>query len=196
MGDSGVARRYNGDMKKSMLVLVGLMAIGLVSAQTPPPAEKLIGDAQAKAARSGKAVFVRFTASWCGWCHKMQSVLDSPAVKPIWSKYFESVAIVVLENADKKALENPGGAALMEAQGGKGQGIPYFFFVDSKSGKTIVNSLMPAVGDKKPANVGCPYAPEEIAFFVKLLEKAAPKMTAAERATIEEGFKALSKKDG
>ncbi|MCC7434709.1 MAG: thioredoxin family protein [Methanoregulaceae archaeon] len=183
-------------MKKSMFVLVGLLVVALAAAQTPPPAEKLIGDAQAKAARSGKAVFVRFTASWCGWCHKMQSVLDSPSVKPIWTKYFESVAVVVLENADKMALENPGGAALMEAQGGKGQGIPYFFFVDAKSGKTIVNSLMPAVGDKKPANVGCPYAPEEVAFFVKLLEKAAPKMTAAERLTIEEGFKALSKKDG
>lgn len=196
MGDSGVARRYNRHMKKSMLVLVGVLALGLASAQTPPPAEKLVADAKQKAAASGKAVFVRFTASWCGWCHRMQSVLDSPSVKPIWSKYFESVAVVVLENGDKKPLENPGGDAMMEAQGGKGQGIPYFFFVDAKSGKTIVNSLMPAVGDKKPANVGCPYAPEEIAFFVKLLEKAAPKMTAAERATIEEGFKALSKKDG
>jgi hypothetical protein len=52
--------------------------------------------------------------------------------------------------------------------------------------------------DGKPAdkggNVGCPYAPEEIAFFMDLLKKAAPKMTESERGTIEAGFKALSKK--
>jgi hypothetical protein len=82
----------------------------------------------------------------------------------------------------------------MEREGGKGQGIPYFYFADAKTGKTIANSMIPAAGDKKPANVGCPYAPEEIAFFMTLLSKAAPKMTTAERVAIEEAFKALSKK--
>lgn len=184
---------YNKNMKRALFL--SFLAIASASfAQAPASAESLVTQARHRAATSGKTVFVRFTASWCGWCHKMDGVLSSAAIKPIWDKYFVSQPIVVLENGEKEKLENPGGEALMEAQGGKGQGIPYFYFVDPKSGKTIVNSLIPATGDKKPANVGCPYAPEEIAFFMTLLSKAAPKMTAAERAAIEDAFKALSKK--
>lgn len=181
-------------MRRFTLFLAIISLAAAASAQAPKSAETLIKDARDVAAKSGKTVFVRFTASWCGWCHKMDGVLSSAAIKPIWDKYFFSQPIVVLENNDKKGLENPGGQILMESAGGKNQGIPYFYFVDSKSGKTLANSLRPASGTDKGGNVGCPYAPEEIDFFMKLLAKVAPKMTSAERATIEAGFKALSKK--
>ena len=126
----------------------------------------------------------------------MQGVLDQPEIKAIWDKYFVSTPIVVLENGDKEKFENPGGEKLMESVGGKDQGIPFFYFADSKSGKMIVNSLMPAVGDKKPANVGCPYEPAEVAFFMNILKRAAPKMTEAERSKIQEAFGALKKSGG
>lgn len=185
---------YNVVMKRLLAIGLLLSVVSAAFAQTPASADALIASATRTGMKTGKTVFVRFTASWCGWCHKMQSVLDRPDVKPIWDKYFVSQPIVVLENGEKEALENAGGEELMKKQGGEGQGIPYFYFMDPKTGKTLANSLMPAAEGKKPANVGCPYQPEEIAFFMKLLEKAAPKMTAAERTTIEEGFKALSKK--
>jgi len=181
-------------MKRALGIGIFAFAVATAFAQAPASAEALVTQARHSAASSGKAVFVRFTASWCGWCHRMDGVLSSAAIKPIWDKYFVSQPIVVLETGEKEKLENPGGEALMEAQGGKGQGIPYFYFADAKTGKTIANSLIPGVGDKKPANVGCPYAPEEIAFFMTLLSKTAPKMTPAERTAIEDAFKALSKK--
>ena len=187
-------------MKRAPLLL--LLAVASTSfAQNPASAQALVSGARKEAAQVGKTVFVRFTASWCGWCHKMDGVLTSPKIKPIWDKYFVSQPIVVLENGEKEKLENPGGEALMEAQGGKDQGIPYFYFADAKSGKTIATSMRPPAGllcDGKPAdkggNVGCPYAPEEVAYFMDLLKKAAPKMTSSERAIIEDGFRALSKK--
>lgn len=179
-----------------------LFAISVIAsaafAQAPPPApvELILKDARAKAATANKAVFIRFTASWCGWCHKMQGVLDKPEIKAIWDRYFVSQPIIVLENGDKEKFENPGGEKLMESVGGKDQGIPFFYFADAKTGKMIVNSLMPAEGGKKAANVGCPYEPNEVVFFMEILKKAAPRMSDAERIKIQEAFGALKKAGG
>ena len=184
----------NARMRKAFVIFVIAVFASFASAQAPKSAEDLVSEARAAAAKSGKVNFIRFTASWCGWCHRMDGVLSGSKVKPIWDKYFVSTPIVVLENGDKEKLENPGGEALMESVGGKNQGIPFFYFVDAKTGKMITNSMRPAKGADKGGNVGCPYAPEEIAFFMDLLRKAAPKMTATERSIIENEFKALSKK--
>lgn len=180
-----------------ILIALSVMASAAL-AQAPPPAsaQGAINAARGKAIQGSKAVFVRFTASWCGWCHKMQGVLDQPEIKPIWDKYFVSQPIIVLENGEKEKLENPGGEELMKSVGGENQGIPFFYFADAKSGKMIVNSLMPAEGGKKAANVGCPYEPNEVAFFMDILKKAAPKMTDAERTKIQEAFAALKKAGG
>lgn len=182
-------------MKRTLWFLLVVVFASTTLAQSPKAANTLVSQVRAEAVKAGKVPFVRFTASWCGWCHKMQGVLDKPEIKTIWDKYFISVPIVVLENGEKEKLENPGGEALMESVGGKDQGIPFFYFVDPKSGKMIVNSLMPAAGGKKTANVGCPYEPAEVAFFMDILRKAAPKMTDAERAKLNEAFGSLKAKD-
>lgn len=150
--------------------------------------------AQAKAASENKNVFVTFHASWCGWCKRMTSVLAKPEIKAIWDRHFVTVDLVVLETPEKKHLENPGAEELMGANGGAKAGIPYFFFVD-KEGKTIVNSTRPAKGDDKGGNVGCPYEPKEIEWFMTMLAKAAPKMTKEETAAIQKAFESLKKED-
>ncbi|HMS56920.1 MAG TPA: thioredoxin family protein [Fimbriimonadaceae bacterium] len=177
-------------MRKFLTLALAVLA---TSAMAQVPADALLKQALGTAKSSHKNVFVRFTASWCGWCQKMQGVLDQKEVKPIWDKYFVSTAIVVLENGDKEKNENPGGEALMEANGGKNQGIPFFYFIDGQTGKPIVNSLMPPVGTAKAANVGCPYEPNEIEFFMQLLKKSAPKMSEDERGTIRKAFESLKK---
>lgn len=183
----------------SIAAFAAIVSIGLghgqSPAQTPESASQLLARAQQSAAQSKRNVMVLFHASWCGWCHKMEGVMVQPQIKPIFDKYFVVQWLVTMENGEKKALENAGADSVMAAAGGKGTGIPFFYFTDS-NGKLIVNSIRPAKDADKGGNVGCPYAPEEIAWFLEMLKKAAPKMTAAESALVKSAFEALSKKGG
>ena len=54
--------------------------------------------------------------------------------------HFVFVKLIVQENADKKALETPGGAEMKSAMGGEKAGLPFYFFLD-KDGKKIGDSL-------------------------------------------------------
>ena len=90
----------------------------------------------------------------------------------------------MLESADKKKLENPGGEAVLGKLGGRGSGLPFFAFVDAK-GELIVNSKRTGDG----GNIGHPIEPDEIAWFMGMLEKSAPTTAKAERKTIEAWLK-------
>ena len=108
------------------------------------------------------------------------------------SKYFVTVKLDVLENKGKENLENPGGEDYLNANGGENKGLPFFYFSDEK-GKLIVNSIRPAKGDDKGGNVGCPYEPEEIAWWLVTLKISAPKISDEEIATIRTHFEAMKK---
>lgn len=156
-------------------------------AQAPAPARQLIADAQKAAAKDGRKVMVIFHASWCGWCHKFEGFMDQPQFKPLFAKSYAIVRLDVLENDDKKNLENPGGMDVMNELGGANQGIPYFAVLDGK-GKAIVNSKRPSDRVKGGENIGHPAAPEEIAHFMSVL-KTTSKMNADELAKIEAWLK-------
>jgi ketosteroid isomerase-like protein len=100
-------------------------------------------------------------------------------------KYFVAVHVTVKENEDKKALNTPGGDELQKNRGGSDGGVPFFAFVDRQGG-LIVNSMRPKDPDgKHGGNIGHPVEPHEIDYFMAMLAKAAPRMTAEERGTIE-----------
>ena len=68
---------------------------------------------------------------------------------------------------------------MVDDAGGKGSGVPVYIFFDS-SGKVLATSMaMP--GGK---NIGHPATPEEIKAFAGLLEKTAPRMSAAQRGQV------------
>ncbi|MBK7374589.1 MAG: hypothetical protein IPJ02_03205 [Chitinophagaceae bacterium] len=49
-----------------------------------------------------------FHASWCGWCHKMDTSLNDISVKRFFDDNFVITHITVLESKGKERLENPG----------------------------------------------------------------------------------------
>src|SRR5262245_14541783 len=44
----------------------------------PLPAKQIVQEAQQKAKKQKKGVMVIFHASWCGWCHKLEDVMNRP----------------------------------------------------------------------------------------------------------------------
>lgn len=99
------------------------------------------------------------------------------------------VHVTVSESPDKKVLENAGGDKLMASLKGEGAGLPFFAFVGA-DGKMLENSKRKVKEDDPGQNVGHPVAPEEIAWFMEMLKKGAPKMTNAERTALETWLKA------
>lgn len=163
---------------------VALLAVAVVAASgfAADDARVLISRARDVAAKDNKAVLVVFHASWCGWCKRFEKVLALEDVKPLIEKAYVIVPLTVMEAEQFKADENPNGMAVMKELGGENQGIPFFAAI-GKDGKMMMNSRGPVEG-KESANVGCPASPEEIAYFMKFLEKTAPKITKTERDLI------------
>lgn len=167
-----------------------------VAAQAPAVAPKdadvLIKDALADAKKSGRVVFVRFTATWCGWCRLMEKTLDEPAVRERFDKQFVVVTLDVLEQGPKKPFENPNGEKWLNSLGGAGGGIPFFATLDAKGKKLVDSNLMPTGQNK---NLGCPATDAEIKLFGEYLDKSGKKLSADDKAFILGRFKANAPKN-
>jgi hypothetical protein len=109
-------------------------------------------------------------------------------------KYFVVVRVDVQEAKEKKDLNTPGGEDLLARVGGAEQGVPFFAFLDG-AGETIGNSIAPAADGRKASNIGHPYEPHEVDWFMALVAKAAPGMTASERDTLEKRLRAQKQKE-
>jgi thiol:disulfide interchange protein len=174
--------------RSSILVPALLMATAPLAAQTSPPnstppptAQVLVDQAVATAKAEHKNVLVYFSASWCGWCHRFATFLDSSdGAGKLMRDNFVVVQLDALESGAKVAQENPGARELLDAMsGGANTGIPFYFVLDG-SGKKIADSLiMPG-----HRNVGHPAQPDEVVAFVKQLESIAPRMNAQQRQEI------------
>jgi hypothetical protein len=108
-------------------------------------------------------------------------------------KYFVVVRVDVQEAKEKESLNTPGGEELLARVGGSKEGVPFFAFLD-RSGEMIGNSIAPAAEGRKAGNIGHPYEPHEVDWFMVLLSKAAPGMTAPERDAIEKTLRAQKQK--
>lgn len=161
-------------MKKYFLTgLVSLVFCQLAMAQpSPASASEVLNDAQNIAAKENKKVFVIFHASWCGWCHKMDTSMNDPVCKKFFDDNFVIRHLVVNESPDKKQLENPGAEELKTKYHGNDQGIPFWLIFDQK-GNLLADSKIrsAAEGPEAGDNSGCPASEKEVAFFVKILKQ-------------------------
>jgi len=162
-------------LKSVLISLVSLFLFnGIMAQDTPPSAQAILDAACKKAAAENKNVCIIFHASWCGWCHRMDSIMNMHECKPLFDANWVTDHLVVKENkAELKKLENPGGQEFMDKYNGKNQGIPYWLVFNPK-GELLADSRMPAkdkTGKDILANCGCPAQADEVAFFAGVLKK-------------------------
>jgi thiol-disulfide isomerase/thioredoxin len=176
---------------KLLLSFFIILFTGIISAQNKQEsATTILDDACLQAGKEGKNVMIVFHASWCGWCKKFEASIEDPSCKGFFDKHFIIKYLDILEKSDKKSLETPGAEELYNQSGGKGGGIPFFLIYD-KNKKLVSDSKIRVAGDgpdKPLQNIGCPASNEEVAAFIKILEKAV-KINAADKNAITERFK-------
>jgi thiol:disulfide interchange protein len=156
---------------------------------TPAPARQVVAEAVRRARAENKVVLIEFGASWCKWCTHFQNFVHSPQVGATIVDNYVIANLDVLEEPEKKALENPQGEALMlEYAGGKKAGLPFYVFLDARGRKIADSNAMP---DK--SNIGFPATSEELAAFMALLDRTAPRLDAPRRAAIVAYLRAAAK---
>jgi thioredoxin-related protein len=152
-------------MKHFFILMISAVFSVITLAQSTPSADAVLKEARTKAIKENKNIMVIFHASWCVWCHKMDTSLNDPSVKAFFDKNYVITHLVISESRDKKNLENPGAQELNKQWGGDNQGIPFWVVMD-KDGKILADSQI-----KPGENVGCPASAEEVAHFINVLKK-------------------------
>ena len=174
-------------MKKYFYLFFLLFTTTIINAQpSPTSADEILKEARQQAMKENKNVFIIFHASWCVWCHRMDSSMDDPACKKFFDDNYVVRHMVVDESKDKKNLENPGANELRNKYGGADQGIPYWLIIDAK-GNLIFNSRIRSA-DSLANNIGCPATENEVAYFIEILKKTS-KLSDAQQAAIIKRFR-------
>jgi thiol-disulfide isomerase/thioredoxin len=161
-------------MKNIFLIPVLLFTTvsSLFAQKAPLSSEEIMKEAFTSAKKQNKKVLVMFHASWCGWCHKMDTSLNDASVKKFFDDYFVIRHLVVFESKGKENLENPGALEMLIKHEGKDEGIPFWLIFD-KDENFLADSRMPALvnGTEKLQNTGCPASKEEVNYFIEVLKK-------------------------
>lgn len=161
-------------------------------AQPPAPsATEILNAAYKKATTEKKNIFLIFHASWCGWCHKMDSAINDPSCKNLFDDNYLVVHLTVYESPAKKATENKGADELLKQYGVFDKGIPFWVVLD-KDGKLLKDSFLKKDNDTSSI-IGCPASVQEVAALVAIL-KSTSSLTDPELEIISQVFRKIDRK--
>ena len=161
-------------MKNIFLIPVLLFTTitSLFAQKAPLSSEEIMKEAFTSAKKQNKKVLVMFHASWCGWCHKMDTSLNDASVKKFFDDNFVIRHLVVFESKGKENFENPGALEMLTKFEAQDQGIPFWLIFD-KDEKFLADSRMKAIvnGVERLQNTGCPASEKEVDYFIEVLKK-------------------------
>lgn len=154
-----------------------------LSAQNNSPADSIIKQAYKQATQENKKVLVIFHASWCTWCHKLDSSIKDSLIQNIFNRNFIVTHLSVFESVAKKNLETPGALDLYKNySGGKAVSIPFWVIVDNK-GKLLADCRL-----ENGENVGCPATVQEVKHLLEVL-RVTSDITSNEQKLVEIVFR-------
>ena len=177
-------------MRAYAILLAGFIFLSVVGkSQATQSADPILKEAYNIAAKEKKNVFIIFHASWCGWCHKMDTAMNDASVKKFFTDNYVIRHLVVYESKGKENLENPGAIDLLKKYKGDEHGIPYWLIFD-KDGKLLADSKLRAEGGglETGGNTGCPACEKEVAYFIKVLRQTSS-LNDEELANIQKRFR-------
>ena len=147
---------------KHFLLLAFAISMCTAVVAQPTMTENILQKAYKQARLENKKVFVIFHASWCGWCHKMDSSMNDKSCQKFFNDNYIICHLTVDESKDKKNLETPGADEFRKKYHGENAGLPFWLIFDKK-GKLLADSKMRADGaglDTKGESIGCPASKE------------------------------------
>lgn len=152
--------------------MIAFISYSLLAQKEPPTTDEIMSEAFATARKENKKVFVIFHASWCGWCHKMDTAMNDPAVKKFFDENFVIRHLVIFESEKKLNLENKGSREMYARYNDENQGIPFWLIFD-KDEQLLADARIKVVnnGKEKLQNCGCPATKNEVEHFINVLQK-------------------------
>ena len=174
-------------MKKLVLSsCLCLFALMITAQQQTVPAKAILDAAYKTATAENKNVLLIFHASWCSWCHKMDSSINNPVCKKLFTDNYFITHLVVHESEGNRQLENAGADDLLKKYKAFDSGIPFWVVLD-KNGKLLYDSFIKNA-EGSTTIIGCPASAKEVTAFVKIL-KATSSISEKELAIITEVFR-------
>lgn len=155
--------------------------------QQIPSADTVLKQAVRTASLQNKNVFIIFHASWCGWCHKMDSSMNDKSCKKFFDDNYIIRHLTVSESKNRKHLENPGAAEMLARYSGPDDGIPFWLIFD-QNGNLLADSHIRNEDTTRGNNTGCPASRPEVDYFINVLKKTS-RLTEQQLAIIEKRFR-------
>jgi thiol:disulfide interchange protein len=137
------------------------------------PTSQIVDRAIARAKKENKKAFIMFHSSWCVWCRKMDTAMQNVACRKKFEANYVIEHLTVYESDGNKKQENPGADELLKKHQPPKSGIPFWLIFDG-DGQLIADSQIRPPGaslQTKGRNMGCPTAPDEVAYFINILRK-------------------------